>query len=130
MADTDSYDASYEVTCLSCHGGGRRTGPIIDGCAVCGAPASHLLFWPADTVWSGNGDCDGRVTLDDWHHQDHDEGVLAYDPTWDDCDGEGGPVKTGPRCALSGPYPYYTPCTYADCDLELGGGCVLRGQRA
>lgn len=34
----------------------------------------------------------------------------------------------GPRCALSG--PYYTPCTYADCDLDLGGGCVLKGPPA
>lgn len=34
-------------------------------------------------------DCDDSVTLADWHHQDHDDGVLAYDPTWGDCDGAG-----------------------------------------
>lgn len=102
---------------------------------VLGAPGfvqvHRVNGWPLwNVLYSAEavGDCDGRVTLDDWHHQDHDEGVLAYDPTWDDCDGEGGPVRTGPRCALSG--PCYTPCTYADCDLDLGGGCVLKGPPA
>lgn len=45
-----------------------------------------------------------------------------------DVDCEGGPPDTGHRCGLFG--PVYTPCTYADCDLELGGGCVLRGPPA
>lgn len=69
----------------------------------------ELSTGPFDYPWKGDYDRDGT-----W--------ARAYGARGGDCD--------APRCALSGPYPYYTPCTYADCDLELGGGCVLRGPPA
>lgn len=68
---------------------------------------------PCDPPWKG--DCDREGCL-----------LRSYGAGGGDC--EASPVDTAPRCGLSG--PYLTPCTYADCDLELGGGCVLRGPPA
>lgn len=95
------------------------------------------LLWVPPSVdpwrtWDGEARY-GETWLGDADHVvyvDHGSGVVGCSawspltgrsvgafPTAKDCD--------APRCALSG--PYYTPCTYADCDLDLGGGCVLRG---
>lgn len=103
------------VNCLGhdhedCTGDSRRVGEI----------PFDLFDFDLDR-WFNALDCDGAPDFEPIHERERTGMWAGYDG---DCDGDGTPA---PRCALSG--PIYTPCTYADCDVELGGGCVLRKER-